>query len=54
MTIKRKVSVWFVSLNVLEATFCVGWKQNVRLETLSVYGRPLWRCAEIAPADKKS
>ena len=26
MTIKRKVSVWFVSLNVLEATFCLGVK----------------------------
>ena len=46
--------MWLVSLKVLEATFCVGVKQNVQLETLSVYGRPLWRWAEFAPADKKS
>ena len=26
MTIKKKVSVWFVSLKVLEATVCVGVK----------------------------
>ena len=26
MTIKKKVSVWFVSLKVLEATLCVGVK----------------------------
>ena len=29
MTIKKKVSVWFVSLKVLEATFCVGVKTKL-------------------------
>ena len=52
MTIETRASVWFVSLKVLEATFCVGWKQNVQLETLSVYGRPFEGVRSLPPQKK--
>ena len=41
-SLRQKASVFFFSFKVAEATFCVrGEKQNVQLETLSVYRRHL-------------
>ena len=46
--------MWFVSLKVLEATFCVGVKtKRPTRNPVCIRETPV-RCAEFAPADKIS
>ena len=53
MTIKKKVSVWFVSLKVLEATFCVGVKtKRPTRNTVCIRETPVKLCG-VCPRRQK-
>ena len=53
MTIKKKVSVWFVSLKVLEATFCVGVKtKRPTRNTVCIRETPVKVCG-VCPRRQK-
>ena len=49
--LKQKASVSFVSLKVLEATFCVGVKTKHSTGNAVCIWEPLSRLAEFAPVD---
>ena len=55
-SLKQKASEWFISLTALEATFSVGVKtKHPARNSTCIWEIPVKvRCAEFAPADKKS